>query len=306
MNVIVLGGGAIGTFYAAKLSARHDVTLVGRAAHVDAIRTQGLRITGLDDAVVNVKAGTAVDDIRPDTLILVTVKAFDTEAAVTSIEARLRSDSVILCVQNGLDTEAVARRVVAGRALVLRAVTYFGLIFVGPGVISLKAQGHTSIERSPESQRIADTLSTCGLDSRVSADIAREVWTKTVFNCVVNPLTAMTGLEVGRVADSTFDPLKRLVIEECVAVARHEGIELGGHLLPTLNETFRPSTNLSSMHQDLMKGKRTEIEYLNGAVVRRGRAAGIPCPVNEALTAIITAMQRAPFKSAAQNTGVST
>jgi 2-dehydropantoate 2-reductase len=293
MNVIVLGAGAIGTFYAARLSGHHDVTLVGRVAHVDAIRNQGLRITGLENAIVNLKAATAVDDIPPDTLILVTVKAYDTEAAVRSIVDRLRRDSVILCVQNGLDTEAAARRVVAGRALVLRAVTYFGLIFVGPGVIALKAKGHTSIERGLRSQNIADTLSECGLDGRISADIDAEVWTKTVFNCVVNPLTAMTGLEVGHIADSRFDPLKRLIINECVAVAREEGIELGENLLPTLNETFRPSTNLSSMHQDLIKGKRTEIEHLNGAVVRRGHSAGIPCPVNEALTSIIMTMQRA-------------
>jgi 2-dehydropantoate 2-reductase len=223
----------------------------------------------------------------------VTVKAYDTEAAVTSIADRLRHDSVVLCVQNGLDTDVVARTVVAGRALVLRAVTYLGLVFVGPGAIALKANGHTSIERGPRSQTIADTLSACGLDGHVSPVIGAEVWTKTVFNCVVNPLTAMTGLEVGRIADARFDPLKRLIIDECVAVARQEGVELADDLLPALNDTFRPSTNLSSMHQDLMKGKRTEIEYLNGAVVRRGQSAGIPCPVNDALTSIIETLQRA-------------
>ena len=293
MNIIVVGAGAIGTFYAARLAGGHDVTLVGRMAHVDAIRSQGLRIIGLKNAVLNLKATTTVEDIPPDTLILITVKAYDTEAAVASIVDRLQPDSVILCVQNGLDTEVVARQVVAGRALVLRAVTYLGLVFVAPGVIALKARGHTSIERGPRSQRIADTLSACGLDGRVSDDIAAEVWTKTVFNCVVNPLTAMTGLQVGQIADVRLDPLKRLIIDECLAVARAEGIELGDHLLPTLNDTFRPSTNLSSMHQDLMKGKRTEIEYLNGAVVRRGRAACVPCPINEALTSIILTMQRA-------------
>ena len=294
MNIVVLGAGAIGSFFAARLCGRHDVTLVGRPAHADAIRTQGLRITGLEEAVVHLDAATAVDEIRPDTLILVTVKAHDTEAAVSAIADRLRDDSVVLCVQNGLDTDAVARNAVAGRALVLRAVTYLGLVFVGPGVIALRAKGHTSIERGPHSRRIADTLSACGLDGRVSPDIAAEVWTKTIFNCVVNPLTAMTGLQVGHIADAGFDPLKRLIIDECLAVARAEGVELADHLLATLNDTFRPSTNLSSMHQDLMKGKRTEIDYLNGAIVRRARAFGVRCPVNEALTSIIRTMQPAP------------
>jgi 2-dehydropantoate 2-reductase len=298
MNIIVLGAGAIGTFYAARLSARHDVTLVGRMAHVDAIRNHGLRITGLENAVLNLKAATAVDEIRSDTLILMTVKAYDTEGAVASVVDRLRPDTIILCVQNGLDTDAMAKRVVAGRALVLRAVTYLGLVFVEPGVIALRAKGHTSIEPGARSQSIADTLSACGLDGRVSADIGAEVWTKTVFNCVVNPLTAMTGLEVGQIADARFDPLKRLIINECVAVARGEGVEIGEDLLLTLNDTFRPSTNLSSMHQDLMNGKRTEIDHLNGAVVRRGHAAGIRCPVNEALTSIVLAMQRS--RSAAE------
>lgn len=293
MNIIVLGAGAIGSFYAARLSAQHDVTLVGRPAHVDAVRYHGLRITGLEDAVLPLEAATAVNDIPADSLILVTVKAYDTETAVASISDRLRPDSVIVCLQNGLDPDVVARRIVGRRALVLRAVTYFGLVFAGPGVIALKAQGHTSIEGGPQSWRIADTLSACGLEGRVSADIGAEVWTKTIFNCVVNPLTAMTGLEVGHIADSRFDRLKRLIIDECVAVARQEGIEIGDDLLLTLNDTFRPSTNLSSMHQDLTNGKRTEIDYLNGAVVRRGRAAGIPCPINEALTLIITTMERA-------------
>jgi 2-dehydropantoate 2-reductase len=302
VNIIVLGAGAIGTFYAARLSAHHDVTLVGRPAHVDAIRHHGLRITGLENAVLHLKAATAVDDIPADTLILLTVKAYDTEAAVASISDRLRPDSVVVCVQNGLDPDAVAKRIVGGRALVLRAVTYLGLIFVGPGVIALKAQGHTSIEGGPQSCRIADTLSACGLDGRVSADIGAEVWTKTIFNCVVNPLTAMTGLEVGRIAHSGFDPLKRLIIDECVAVAREEGIEIGDDLLPTLNDTFRPSTNLSSMHQDLIKGKRTEIEYLNSAIARRGRAAGIPCPINEALALIITTMERATSRNLQSST----
>jgi 2-dehydropantoate 2-reductase len=181
--------------------------------------------------------------------------------------------------------------VVGDRCAVLRGVTDFGAIFVGPGIVTLKAHGPTSIEAGPRSEQLAELLTRCRLRGRVSRDIARDVWRKLIVNCVINPLTAMTGMEVGWTADERLDPLKRQIVAECLAVAARDGVVFEGDFTRMMNDTYRPSRNLSSMYQDLRKGRRTEIDHLNGAVVALGRHHGIACPVNEGLVAIIKAME---------------
>jgi 2-dehydropantoate 2-reductase len=197
-----------------------------------------------------------------------------------------------VCVQNGLDSEDIARRAVRGRCLVLRAITQFGAIFQSPGLINFTASGHTLLEDSPRSAAIAGILTAAGLEGRVSADIKTEIWRKLIFNCVINPITAITGTEVGGIADPRLDPLKRLVIDECLAVARSEGVDFAIDFLSTIAEVFGASRTIASMRQDLMRGRPTEIDHMNGAVVALGRRAGVECPVNAALTAIIKAMDR--------------
>jgi len=295
--IIVLGAGAIGSLYAAKLSAQHPVTVVARRDHVDAIRLGGLRLIGRETLTARVDAVTRVESIAAGTTILLTTKVNDSEAAVGAIADFVRDDTVIVCVQNGLHSEAIARRASRGRCLVLRAITQFGAIVHSPGVINFTAPGYTVIEPSPRSGAIAGMLTACGLDGRVSDDITTEVWRKLIFNCVINPITAITGSDVGGIADANLDPLKRLVIGECLAVARTEGVEFSIDFLATIAEVFGPSRNIASMRQDLMRGKTTEIDHMNGAVVNLGRRAGIDCPVNAALVAIIKAMDRCTMSS---------
>jgi 2-dehydropantoate 2-reductase len=289
--VIVLGAGAIGSLYAAKLAGRHDVTVVARQAHVAAINRDGLRVAGVEAFTRRVRAVTSIDAIAPDTLVLLTTKVSDSRAAMASIAARLRADTIVLCIQNGLGSETVAREAAGGRCTVLRAITQFGAIFSEPGAVEFKVAGHTLIEPGPHSAALAARLTACGLDGRVSDDIAREIWRKLIFNCVINPLTSIGGTDVGSIADPRLDPIKRLVIDECLLVARAQGIEFDVDFLQALTDVFGASRNIASMRQDLMKGKPTEIDYMNGAVAELGRRSGIACPVNAALTAIIKAME---------------
>lgn len=291
MRIVVLGAGAIGTLYGARLSAANDVTLVGRREHVDRVVEAGVRITGLEEATYRVKAATDVDAIEPNTVVLLTTKVTGSEAAIRPIVDRLAPDTVIVCLQNGLRSEDIVRAAVGGRCLVVRAITHFGATFDGPGVVALRAAGYTSIAPGPRSSEIARTLTACGLDGRVSEDMNEEIWRKLIFNCVVNPLTAIARKEVGWIADERLNPFKRLVIDECLRVAREDGVALAGDFVRIVNDTFRPSHNLSSMHQDLLKGRPTEIDYLNGAVVELGRRHGIACPVNEALVSTIKALE---------------
>jgi 2-dehydropantoate 2-reductase len=291
MHIIVLGAGAIGTFYGARLAAAHDVTLVARAEHVDRIRRDGARVVGLDSLTARVNAVTAVQTIQPETLILLSTKVYDNEAAIRPILPLLRSDTCIVCLQNGLYSERIVRSLVGGACEVLRAIVQFGVTFTGPGEVALKAEGWTSIEDGRRSRALAELFTRSRLDGRVSPDIREEMWRKVIVNCVINPVTAVTGMEVGWIADERLDPLKRLVASECVAVARRDGVAIDDDVVAGINELYRPSRNLSSMYQDLLKGRRTEIDHLNGAVVELGERFGLASPANAALTALVHTME---------------
>ena len=291
MEIIVLGAGAIGSLYGAKLAAKNDVTLVARAKHADAINGNGLRIEGLESQTVRIRATTAPERIGPNALVLVTTKVPDTAAVLAPIAQLVHDDTTIVSLQNGLHSEKITRRALGSRGVVLRGITQFGAIFKAPGVIQFMARGYTLLEKHDRSEQIAAVLNAAGLDCRISPDIGRDVWHKLIINCVVNPITAILGCEVGGIANPQLDPLKELVIAECLAVAASQGVILEGNFQQEISDFFRPSHNIASMLQDLRRGRPTEIDYLNGAVVGLGARHNVACPVNAALTAIIKVME---------------
>jgi 2-dehydropantoate 2-reductase len=291
MEIIVLGAGAIGSLYGAKLAPGNDVTLVGRAEHAAAINSHGLRIEGLEPQVVRVSAAPGIEQIGQDALILLTTKVPGSAAALEPVAPLVRDDTTILCLQNGLGSEQIARKALGNRGIVLRGITQFGAIFERPGVIQYMAGGYTLVEQHQRSDRVAAALTAAGLDCRISPSIAAEVWHKLVFNCVINPITAILGCEVGGVANPELNPLKQLVIDECLAVAATQGLTFEVDFMREITALFGASRNIVSMLQDLRRGHRTEIDYMNGAVAALGSQHGLPCPVNHALTAIIKAME---------------
>jgi len=291
MQIIVLGAGAIGSLYGAKLAVDHDVLLIARSEHAAAINARGLRMEGIESQTVRVPAASAVTRIGTDALILLTTKVTGSAAALEPIASLVRDDTTIVSLQNGLGSEQIVRTALDGRGLVLRGVTQFGAIFETPGVIKYMAAGYTIIERHRRSGRIAEVLTAAGLQCSISSNIAADVWHKTVFNCVVNPITAILGCEVGGIANPELDPLKQLVIDECVAVAATQGVTFDVDFLQQITETFAPSHNIASMLQDLRRGRPTEIDYMNGAVAALGEQLSVPCPVNRALTDIIKSME---------------
>jgi 2-dehydropantoate 2-reductase len=296
MQMIVLGAGAIGSLYGAKLAAENDVTLVARADHVRAITANGLRIEGIETKTVRVRAVTDVERLGPDTLILLTTKLPASAAALEPIAPLVRDDTTIIALQNGLNSDQIARDAVRDRGVVLRAITQFGAIFERPGTIRYMASGYTLLENHERSSYIAAVLNAAGLDCRISPDIRTEVWRKLIFNCVVNPITTIARGKVGEIVDPRLNRLKQLIIEECLAVANAEGVSLERNLLAEIDATYAGSPNIVSMQQDLLRGRTTEIDYLNGAVVEIGAKYGLDCPVNSALTSIIKGMETARRK----------
>jgi 2-dehydropantoate 2-reductase len=292
MQIFVLGAGAIGSLYGAKLAAGNDdVTLIGRPDHVRAINENGLRIEGLEHQTVHVRAATHIERVAPDALILLTTKVPATASALQPIAPLVRDDTTIIALQNGLNSDEIARAAVGERGNVLRGITQSGVIFEQPGVIRYMAKGYTLLEEHQRSARIALIFNAAGLDCRICPDIKTEAWRKLIFNCVVNPITTIVGCKVGGIVDPTLDRLKKLIVSECLTVARAEGIELEGDLLGEINATYAGSQNIVSMQQDLVRGRPTEIDYLNGTIVAFGGRHRLECPVNEGLTRIVKAME---------------
>ena len=297
MEIVVLGAGAIGSLYGAKLAAANNVTLVGRADHVRAIEEKGLRVEGIEAQTVRVRAATNIEGLKPNTLILLTTKVPATATALESVAPFVRSDTTIVALQNGLDADRIAGAGLQGRGVVLRGISQFGAIFEQPGAIRYMAKGYTLLQDHERSLQIADVLTAAGLDCRITANIETEVWRKVVFNCVVNPITTILGAEVGQIVDPDLNRLKQLVIDECVAVAAAEGISLETDLMGEIDAAYAGSRNIVSMQQDLLRGRTTEIDYLNGAMVTLGARHSLSCPVNDGLTKIIKGMEAIRRKS---------
>lgn len=290
MQIVVLGAGAIGSLYGAKLAANHDVTLIGRDDHVCAIEQNGLRLEGIEMQTVRLRATTAIDHIGADTLILLTTKVPATIGALKPIAPMIRDDTTIIALQNGLNSDAIAREALGGRCVVLRGITQFGAIFERPGLIRFMVKGYTLLEKHERSPRIAEVFNSAGLDCRLSENIEQEVWRKLIFNCVVNPITTILGTTVGEIVDPILDPLKRRVIDECLAVAARQGIAVSV-TLDEVNEAYRDSPNIVSMRQDLSRLRTTEIDYLNAAIAALGAARGVNCPLNEGLSKLIKGIE---------------
>lgn len=291
MNIIVLGAGAIGSIFGAKLSRLNDVLLIARKGHADKINRNGLKVTGIESKTYKIKAATRVKKIYRGTLILLTTKVTDSQRAINSIKGMVRKDTTILCVQNGLYSENIVKRIIGGKCLVLRAVTNFGAAFLKPGAVKYNSYSYTAIEKNERSKEIAENFRKCGLNGHMSENIKHDMWKKLALNCVLNPITSILKIKNREIADERLNPLKRLVIEECAKVARKDGVNID-YSVERLNSAFKKSENISSMQQDLIKGKRTEIDYLNGAVAELGKKYGVKCPVNEALAEIVKGMEK--------------
>ena len=290
MKIIILGAGAIGSLYGAKLSKLNDVTLVGRQKHVNKINKDGLKIVGIEEDTYKLKATAKIENIENNTLILLTTKVHDNKKAINTIKDLIKKDTIILCMQNGLYSENIVKDIVGDRCLVLRGITNVGTTFLEPGKVQFSTLSSTKIENSNISKELAENLDKCGLKCSVSENIKQDIWKKLILNCVLNPVSAILKVENGKIADENLNPLKKLIVDECLKVAEKDDVRFDIDFVKIINDVVKDSRNLSSMYQDVLKGKKTEINYLNGAVVELGKKYGIKCPVNEALVMIVKGM----------------
>jgi 2-dehydropantoate 2-reductase len=292
-KVAVMGAGAVGCYYGGMLArAGHPVTLIGRPQHVAAMKKSGLRLeTQAFDENVSVAASESAEGVRGAQLVLFCVKSGDTETAGASLRSFLSNDAAVLSLQNGVDN-AERLAAVLDRE-VIPTVVYVATEMAGPGHVKHHGRGELVIGRSAAAERIAPALRAAGVPVEVSDNVAGALWAKLVVNCAYNALSAITQMPYGRLVQGEQIPeVMRDVVEECIAVARASGVRVPGDLHATvakIGETM--PGQYSSTAQDLARGKPTEIDHLNGLVVRKGAALGVPVPANRALLALVKLLE---------------
>ncbi|NLD54249.1 MAG: 2-dehydropantoate 2-reductase [Burkholderiaceae bacterium] len=293
MSAAVMGAGAVGCYYGAMLArAGHAVTLIGRPQHVEAIRRDGLHLESDQfDGHVPANASTSADAVAGAELVLFCVKSTDTDAAAAAIAPHLGERSIVLSLQNGVDN--AERLQAALRCEVIPAVVYVATEMSGPGRVKHLGRGELVIGRSPASERVAVQLRAAGVPVTVSDNVAGDLWTKLVVNCAYNALSAITRLPYGRMVQGEGIPgVMHDVVRECLAVAQAGGVTVPGDLARTVPEIARTMPGqYSSTAQDLMRGKPTEIDHLNGYVVRKGAQLGVSTPVNRALHSLVKLLE---------------
>jgi len=285
-HVIVLGAGAIGSTYGALLSQKHKVTLIGRPAHMKAIREKGLTIIGDAAGTYTMETATEITEILPKTLLLVTVKAHNLREAFKPIRDLIQKDTIVLFLQNGLGIEELAKEILNGRGKIVCGVVVFGADFLEPGRIRANL-GFTFLDIDANSKEVGKFFTESGLVVVNSEDFQTDVWRKVVINCVVNPLSAILQAPTKSLVSPQLANIRRSVVEECIAVGQAEGIYLDLGILEIMESNLPSFKNRSSMLQDVLNGRKTEIDFLNGRIVELGREHQIPTPVNETLTQLI-------------------
>jgi len=285
-KIFVLGSGAVGSTYGALLSKREDVTLIGRKAHVDAINSNGLFLYGEFEGKYDVKADTEIREIPPNSLVILSTKITDSEKAIKEIKHQVKKDTIILLLQNGLGVEEIVEKILPDNE-VIRAVITIGAEFLELGKISNVILIKIDLEKSRSSEKMARLLKDCGLDAEIADNMDMQVWIKLVINSVLNPLTAIFQVRGNKIITDSLKPVRHGIVDECLEVAKAEGIEID----PTIEEMIDAGVsnffNYSSMCQDIIKGKKTEIAFLNGKVVELGKKHNIPTPFNELMVAFI-------------------
>jgi 2-dehydropantoate 2-reductase len=303
MRVCVVGCGAVGSLFAAGLAQLDDVAVWAYdldREHVRAINERGLKISGAGELEARLSATSEASELPSCDFAIVATKSMHTDAAMAAV-APAFADGSVCSVQNGVgNEEAIAEHV----ERVIRGTTFPAGRIVEPGHVKWDVKGDTTIgpfEPSPagmdEVERLADACTRGGLPTRAVADARGPQWRKVIFNAATNPVGALTGLTHGQVCEDA--ELRRLVsglVDEGKAVAAAQGIELDADPEELIDHAARPEVaywHKASMLQDAEARRPTEIDYLNGGIVRFGREQGVPTPLNEAVTALIKGMEQA-------------
>lgn len=298
MKLAIFGAGGIGGYLGARLAdVGHEVHLVARGAHLEAIRADGLRVESVHgDTAVDLPATDDPGTIGPCDVVPFCVKTYDTRAAAAQLDPLVDEDTAIISFQNGVDNERWIADAVGEEHVAAGIVQIFSTI-AAPGVIehtggpARYVYGELDGRRTDRMEAFHGAMTACeGLEGVLADDAVSELWRKFAFICAQSGMTTATRQPVGRLRETPASwAMYRRMVEEVVAVAQARGVDLPDATVDDLLE-FAESLEgdmYSSLHYDMTHGNRMELEALQGAVVDHGRATGVDVPMHEAVTAVL-------------------
>ncbi len=298
MKISIIGSGAMGSLFGGKLAAAgNEVVLYDiNLAHVNAVNENGLRIETLatgDSEFIKVKASDNPEDVKDSDIMIIFVKSTATKAVAESFKKHASDETVVVTLQNGIGNEDLIREVF-GESNTAAGVTSQGATFAGPGHIKHAGNGPTHLcmsnGKNSKLEAFSRELAKAGFEIMLEDDIAGLVWSKLVINVGINALTALTGLKNGELLDyETTRELMSDLVNEAVAVAKAAGIQLtyDNPLETVYSVAEKTGANRSSMLQDFDRGSRTEIDFINNAIVKKGQELGIDTPANRIIGALV-------------------
>ncbi|MEA1912016.1 MAG: 2-dehydropantoate 2-reductase [Spirochaetota bacterium] len=302
MKISIIGAGAMGSLYGGKLSlAGNNVVLYDiNKAHVDMINSKGLIIeesaTG-EKIIAHPIASSNPDDVSGSDLLIIFVKSTATKLVAEQFAKFAKPETIALTLQNGLGNEDILRDVF-GAERTAAGVTSQGATFLAPGEIRHAGNGPTHICMSnKDNDKLKDVISVfsdSGFEIHIEENIADLVWSKLIINVGINAVTALSGLENGKLLD--YPDMKSLMADlvgEAVKVAEKKGVKLSyaDPLQIVYDVSEKTSLNRSSMLQDFDRGSFTEIDFINNAIVREGKKLGIATPFNSAVSKLVKSME---------------
>ena len=301
-QIVIVGAGAVGSYFGGMLArAGAPVTLVGRQQHVETISRHGLHIDSLDfQQYVTIAATREVSAARNAEFVLFCVKTYDTEQAARTLAAHLTRGAVVVSLQNGVDNVERIRSAAGIEAIA--AVVYVAVAMTAPGRVKHSGRGDLIIgnalrdgpNRQGDLDACAKLFARAGIPCRISENIEAELWTKMIINCAYNAISALGRAKYARLAQNQWTrDLMTKVSEEALAVAGAAGVRMAETNIvdDVLQIADTMSGATSSMAQDIARGRRTEIDSLNGYLVRRGAKLGVAVPANQTLHALIKLLE---------------
>ena len=293
MKIAVMGAGAVGCYYGGLLArAGHEVVLIGRPQHVEAVRRDGLFMeTQSFQEHVPMQACSEASGVLGAQLVLFCVKSTDSESAAREMMPYLQHDALILSFQNGVDNAERLQALLPQK--VLPVVVYVATGMAGPGHVKHHGRGELVVGPSDANTKFLSLFADAGISVQISDNVVGALWSKLFLNCAYNALSAISQLPYGRmVLGEGVEAVMRDVVQECILVAQADGVSLTGDpweavqlIAQTVPDQF------SSTAQDLARHKRSEIDYINGHVIRRGQALGVSTPVNRVLHTLVKLLE---------------
>ncbi len=300
-HIAVVGAGAVGSFYGAMLArAGHRVTLIGRPAHAQAIKRDGLKLDLAKSPrieTVQIEASSEFSSLQTADLVLFCVKSSDSASVALQIDPYLAPHALIMSLQNGVENAALIAQQIPHA--VIPCVVYVASEITAPGCVKHHGRGDLVIGTMQPSrlidpqktlQEIVELFGSAQVPVQISQNVMAELWSKLMINCAFNAISGLAQIQYGKLAAlASVRSTQTALVKEVIAVAHADGIHLSEAIALQAVEQISVTmgSQKSSTAQDMARSKPSEIDHLNGFIVRRGQALGVATPVNQALFALV-------------------